>query len=369
MVDLSVMFRSHNMLACLVLLLATQQAVRIVAKTERPDEISRPSQRHDAIPRNCLSPSLASGQLHVVIASWSTTTCFDYVYDLGLTNAYVFVYRRVSPTTRLRTWSGPCGIRVYERLLLPNHGQDGAAFYDWAVEHYNNLPDAMIFLHGHGPSSWHSDPITFATRTIGYYNALVVGDPVAGSMITLTPPAEWSHFGIEQTSWRRRQLLNKGMLTGTDVVESGEGTTNRTHDGNGAAGTNDDASLRHLKVDVPAPCHVDERDDGFACVAARCRGVLNKFNVTPPTQDESFTSCCATFIMPAAQRIPMYPKALYMALKLHLLTEPSEGQTGRACFEYLIYRFFHEGHLVDGSPLARWYREIPVVNITLACSA
>ena len=81
---------------------------------------------------DCISPSLPHSAFHVVIAGHAENTCYQYVLDMGLTNALVFVYRRVSPDEPLRTWTGRCGIRVEEKLLVPNHGRDAAAFYDWA---------------------------------------------------------------------------------------------------------------------------------------------------------------------------------------------------------------------------------------------
>ena len=39
-----------------------------------------------------------------------------------------FVYRRVQSSQPLRSWSGPCGVIVHERLLLPNLGNEGAVF-------------------------------------------------------------------------------------------------------------------------------------------------------------------------------------------------------------------------------------------------
>ena len=41
----------------------------------------------------------------------------------------VTVYRRVCPELPERGWAGPCGMFVKERLLVPNHGKDGAVFF------------------------------------------------------------------------------------------------------------------------------------------------------------------------------------------------------------------------------------------------
>ena len=41
----------------------------------------------------------------------------------------VTLYRRMQPDLPERSWAGPCGMSVTERLLVPNHGKDGAVFY------------------------------------------------------------------------------------------------------------------------------------------------------------------------------------------------------------------------------------------------
>ena len=41
----------------------------------------------------------------------------------------VTLYRRMQPDLPERSWAGPCGMSVMERLLVTNHGKDGAVFY------------------------------------------------------------------------------------------------------------------------------------------------------------------------------------------------------------------------------------------------
>ena len=44
----------------------------------------------------CEAPALPVGSLHVVIAGHENKTCYThYLWHMGLTNAHVFVYRRV----------------------------------------------------------------------------------------------------------------------------------------------------------------------------------------------------------------------------------------------------------------------------------
>ena len=94
----------------------------------------------------CESPSLPAGTFHVVIAAYEGKSCFShYLWELGVSNAKVFVYRRLSPEISLQQWHGPCDILVQERLLLPNHARECSAFHSYVVEHYNNPPLAWLW--------------------------------------------------------------------------------------------------------------------------------------------------------------------------------------------------------------------------------
>jgi len=79
----------------------------------------------------CETPSLPRGSVHIVVGTYKYNDPeegigFDhdnYLFDLGLTNADIFWYRRVEPEEPLREMEGPCGMRLHERLLLPNYGR------------------------------------------------------------------------------------------------------------------------------------------------------------------------------------------------------------------------------------------------------
>ena len=108
-----------------------------------------------------------------MIAGYESKTCFtQYLWNLGLTNAHVFVYRRVSPEVPLKQWRGPCGVLVQEKLVLPNHGRELAAFHSCIVEHYDQPPRSVMFLHGHGPHAYHTDCQTILGRVRLYYRGL-----------------------------------------------------------------------------------------------------------------------------------------------------------------------------------------------------
>jgi Protein of unknown function (DUF3431) len=119
--------------------------------------------------KNCIQPSLPNGAFHVVIAGYRVNTCYDYLFQLGITNAQIYVYQREELNALTRPADGPCGIRVEHRLLLPNRGKEAAAFYDYVESVHDSPPEAVVFLHGHGPDSWHSTSSDVATRIHGYY--------------------------------------------------------------------------------------------------------------------------------------------------------------------------------------------------------
>lgn len=72
----------------------------------------------------------------------------NYQWNLGLTNAQICWYRRVEPEWPPRLLTGPCGVRVHERLLYSDEGRDAGALFDYIVlEHCDapNPPRAVIY--------------------------------------------------------------------------------------------------------------------------------------------------------------------------------------------------------------------------------
>lgn len=99
---------------------------------------------------HCEWPSLPPNSLHIIVAGHRKEHIHKhYLFNLGLTNTELFFYRREDESDPVRELQGPCGIKAYERLVLPNHGREATAFYDYAIEHYRNPPRAIMFLHGH----------------------------------------------------------------------------------------------------------------------------------------------------------------------------------------------------------------------------
>ena len=133
-----------------------------------------------------------------------------YVAALGLTNAQVFFYRRLSPEVPRRApLELRCGVTAHERLLLPNHGLDACAWYSYLLEHYNALPSkGAILLHGHG-AAWHVTCEAIASRArLWYQHAAMDDDAMQHEPVTLTSkPAP--HEDYMAGFGGRRELLGR----------------------------------------------------------------------------------------------------------------------------------------------------------------
>ena len=248
------------------------------------------------VANDCESPSLPTGSFHVVIAAYESRNCFShYLWELGVTNAHVFVYRRISQERPLQQWHGPCGIFVQERLLLPNHGREAAAFHSYVVEHYHNPPLAVAFLHGHGPHAYHTNCETLVGRVRLFYRGLV--DPALE-----TEAAEFARH----------------MVTLTRVGREG------------------DPLWLH---EQPIPPTVDTVAADGAVTFAKCNAIFEKWSVK--TAIAGFSSCCATFILPW-DRILWYPLDFYQESLKHAMQGMSDQLLGHFCFEFVVYAWYQE---------------------------
>ena len=146
----------------------------------------------------CELQSVAKNEFHIVIAGYKriSSPLDHYITQMGFTNARITFYRREDPHIPPFHIDGPCGETIAERILLPNTGKinifwhkilriiilellyycnigkDASAFYDYALQHYDNPPRTIVYLHGHAMLSWHSScSITFS-RMLYYYRNL-----------------------------------------------------------------------------------------------------------------------------------------------------------------------------------------------------
>ncbi|EKX37708.1 hypothetical protein GUITHDRAFT_144831 [Guillardia theta CCMP2712] len=127
----------------------------------------------------CIAQALPTGDVHVVIAMRDASPTMKVVEDIalmGLTNSIVFLYRRadsglnVAGTVSSAPIAGfPCGLTVVEKLLVPNRGNEAAAYLAHIAEYYDNLPSFLVFMHDHGIRSWHSELRPMFKRTRAFY--------------------------------------------------------------------------------------------------------------------------------------------------------------------------------------------------------
>mmetsp|Transcript_17581 Transcript_17581/g.36942 ORF Transcript_17581/g.36942 Transcript_17581/m.36942 type:complete len:387 (-) Transcript_17581:67-1227(-) len=253
----------------------------------------------------CEVPSLQKGKVHVVIAGYKGLDAKNgfsdrnsYLFDIGLTNADYFWYRRLDAQKPLRHIEGPCGQSFHERLLLPNHGRDASALYDYIVEFYNNLPDILIFMHGHGAQAYHTNCEAIFARTVYYYRAYVnknvlrcKGKSVLDHMMTLTSRStttiNYTHTWFGNNEFRLSKR-NTDKNSCKDFIGAKWG-------------------------------HVFKYRDFY-----------------------SNDSCCASFII-TSDRIQRYPLEFWEDM-LHLVRDPTTDDDvfSRICFEFLLATLFYD---------------------------
>ena len=286
-----------------VLLQASFSALVFFASTAQASVVQSP----------CESPALPVGSLHVVIAGHENRTCYThYLWHMGLTNAHVFVYRRLHPQKVGVVRQGPCGVVVHERLMLPNKGKESAAFHSYIMEHYDRPPMAVLFLHGHGPQGFHADCPTLVGRARLFYRGLAA------------PSLSQSAAEFSQR-----------MVSLTRVGEPGL---------SGQAGplrdfTEDSLTERGSPLHLPGS--LDHKNDPEKDkTQASCMALFDKWSVN--TTLGGFYTCCASFILPW-DRILWYPKQFYReALEFSLTTVHDDYHVSRVCWEYIVWAWYQE---------------------------
>ena len=252
----------------------------------------------------CESPALPAGRIHVVVAGYEAKNCFtQYIWNLGLSNAHVFIYRRVAPERPLKHWRGPCGMTVHERLSLPNRGREASAFFDYVLEHYQNPPLAVVFLHGHGPWAYHTDCATIVGRVRLFYRGLV------------SPKSRAAEFSQHMVTLTRPPVQGDPLWMQDGAIEA---------DGQGGL----DARL--LRSDKLSEEHA---------ILAGCQAVFNQWSVNYTSA--GFHSCCAMFVLPW-ERIRWYQEGFYRDAFNLFLEDQTSDYRGLACWEWLIYAWYQE---------------------------
>ena len=314
----------------------------------------------------CESPALPAGAIHIVIAGFKENTCFThYLWDMGLTNAHVFVYRRMKPENALRSWHGPCGMLVQERLLLPNHGRDIAAFHSHVVEHYADPPLSLVFLHGHGSDDErHTDCPTIIGHARLAYRGLARASEGAAAfaqhMVTLTrlgrsgdPP--WL-MDFTESTLSRKLLRQEHPPSAGNAQAAGRLGSRASHERlvihnheRLTAGLVMEQEKQTGSTLSSQPSSQEQSKQSTA--EASCAPIFTKWGVN--TTSAGFHTCCASFILPW-DRIERYPRGFYTEALQHALdTRYDDAWTSRVCWEFIVWRWFQEPGL---SPAMKaWY--------------
>ena len=303
----------------------------------------------------CESPALLAGAIHIVIAGYKEDTCFThYLWDMGLTNAHVFVYRRRQPEKALQIWRGPCGMLVQERLLLPNHGRDIAAFHSHVTEHYANPPLSVVFLHGHGSDDdRHTDCPTIIGRARLAYRGLAGASEGAAEfaqhMVTLTrfgrsgdPPwlMDFTESTLSRKLLRRERSPSAGNAQAAGRSGSRASRERLVHQNQEEAiGGLVTVQQRQTESTLPSQ-PLSQEPSPEAVAEASCAPIFAKWGIN--TTSAGFHTCCASFILPW-DCIERYPKGFYREALQHALdTRYDDAWTSRVCWEFVVWRWFQE---------------------------
>ena len=268
--------------------------------------------KHDPTSRDIPASRM---NMEVVIAGHEFEPDFErsYLWDLKIWNLNFVLYRREGDDIAGRTWRGGCNMTAEERILIPNHGRDASAFYDYAKWRYENPPLAVVFLHGHAALGWHTSCETVLTRILAYWHSVTLPEaiPLPNAVISLTFARGRKETYFEPLSWnggRRLQYMSE----------------------------------MHPEI-------------------SSCQDVLAQINMT--LGRASVTSCCGSFILPGAA-LRRHPENMYETLLAHVQDVSLDDQvTSRQCFEYIVFALFDRPHAPNSpfNELARkqlisWYQ-------------
>lgn len=290
------------------------------------------------IPYNCETPSLPRGSVHIVVGAYlhkkrEGNTAFsdnNYLFEgIGLTNADIYWYRRLAPEVPLQpTLNGPCGVRLHERLLLPNQGRDGAALLDHILEIYDKPPLFLVFLHGHVALGRDTSCESVMVRPAYVYRAWT--NHHQQDLLLLLLQHE------NKTKSTMMTLVRDHMMT---LTSSEEGTRNfdyKEWEGKGSSDKNMTRFENRRLSSKTTPCSLFKE---------KWKNTLAPFL----PRNTPFQSCCASFVLPGS-RIQRYPKALYEDLqRVQTFQGYPDSSTSRECFEFIIYQLLgdRDGQFLD----------------------
>lgn len=213
----------------------------------------------------------------------------NYLWNMGLTNARIFWYRKTRPEIPPKTLQGPCNVTMEERIITPNYGQEAPAFLDHIIEFYHDPPEALMFLHGHLGRAWHSTCEATFSGMIGYY----------------------------------KYAMNTNE-TALDAV----------------IGISDQNNVRNIWGGRRRRLKRERNNDTLSCNDFLDRALV-KHNMTPDPRDmDGWFPCCSNGIFPFS-RILRYPIGFYKDWLQFMLDETNDQHmTSRFCFEFIIFPLY-----------------------------
>ena len=263
----------------------------------------------------CETPSVPKGLFDVVIAGYKHREPDEYSYLFGLTNVNFYHYRRqFAYGSPLKHTKEMCGVQVYERLIIPNHGREASAFYDYVIERYDDPPMSLAFMHGHAAISWHSTCLTTYARLISVYRSIAVGTPFL-RMISLSGNQKQNKLDFHR---RLNYLIRSSDVIAQESIEEQEFEKRIVQD-------NEEIDLM---------------------IGDKCWLIFKRFNYTQRSGYVNHTySSAATFILPGS-RLRWYSKEFYLAMRAyHLDTTMDDNLEGRYCFEFIIWNMFGDNFI------------------------
>lgn len=315
---------------------------------------------------HCESPSIQAEKekgMHIIVGGFKRNETHgfsmtsNYLSDMGLTNADIYWYRRIdldvpeAPAIDL-----PCGMTLHERVMSPNRGRDGSAFYHHLLQVYDNPPEAIVFLHGHGAKyAWHTSCDAVFGRVIHYYRDLALVSQSKSDKVAKDD--EQSNNNNKE----KEKRVSNHMMT---LTSSFMGTKYYQHKWFGQSRWKVDAM-----VDTPGrpqvsppwyfPSQIFPRY--YSKGTAPCRDLIRRWKDVIPKHSRSnpymSASCCASFVLPG-DRVRRYPRELYQELFDVLTDEKNDDyEIGKQCFEYLVFDLFHDDGLFEFQDVLKFYDE------------
>jgi hypothetical protein len=230
------------------------------------------------------------------------------------------------------------------KIMTPNRGRDGAAFFDYVVEHYDNSPLAFVYLHGHAAIGEHLTCNSMFTRTLRYYQSLQQNISFA-RMVTLTehPYSNHSNPYLWSGGYKKSRKLAEDKPPLNKCTEKCVNVFKKHNITAYAAGTQ---PWQH-----PQYSSLVFRPD------------TNEGSLS----DNYMRSCCGSFIMPG-EKIKKYPLSFYYDMlrlfqenipELDCLPFGAQQQMGWQCFEYSIWDLFADRYDRDTDKQSeqQWYED------------